>query len=461
MAYYDPNKTYGNGAFGDFMDSGAAKMGQVKSAQQADLDTLVQNLAIEMQEKSGYISSEDAALAREDAAAQIDQDYEENMSRVRSLSMTNTLANTLGIVTSAASFAGIGAAGKAAASATAQAGKAGLGTALKTAWSGASGLGKVGAVTGTLASRGLGAAGTTLLKGVGGMKLTTRLAVSAVPTVAAKLYTTNRTMEEGARMQETINALQSTYDYLSSEDESLTDQIRQDTEAWRGSYESGSQELLEKYQSGEMTQAEYDAAYEAFIREHEQKWSEVQEGHAETAAYVTEHGAAYATDDYIASHGYDPDLVNRRCGTIAKLNGDNPEAYEAAKSKYETMKQMDTGSTFTNFLANMNAVLLHYVPGLAYVEAAAVKAADVVLDFAANKVPVLSSIMPYEEKHKGEGIGEIAKSICTDAEARYELSHSVSAADKVLDEGAESVRAAEAAVTPSCPEQAPACPEPA
>lgn len=449
MAYYDPNKTYGNGAFGDFMDSGAAKMGQVKSAQQADLDTLVQNLAIEMQEKSGYISSEDASKAREDAAAQVEQDYKDNMSRVKSLSLTNTLANSIGIVASAASFAGLGAAGHAAKSATAAAasatGKAGLGSVLKTACTGASGLGKVGAVAKTLAIQGVGK--------VGG-KLTTRLAVSAAPAVAAKLYTTNRTMEEGARMQETINSLQSTYDYLSSEDESLTDRIRQDTEAWRSSYEDGSQELLEKYQSGGMTQAEYDAAYEAFVREHEQKWSEVQAGHAETAAYVTEHGAAYATDDYIASHGYDPDMVNLRCGTIAKLNGDNPDAYEAAKSKYETMQQLDTGSTFTNFLANMNAVLLHYVPGFAYVEAAAVKAADVVLDFAANKIPVLSSVIPYEEKHKGEGIGEIAKSICTDAEARYELSHSASEADKVLADGAESVREAAAAVSPACPEPA-------
>ena len=54
------------------------------------------------------------------------------------------------------------------------------------------------------------------------------------------------------------------------------------------------------------------------------------------------------------------------------------------------MQQLDTGNSFTNFIANMNAVLLHYVPGFAYVEAAAVKAADVVLDFAANKIPVLS-----------------------------------------------------------------------
>lgn len=450
MAYYDPNKTYGNGAFGDFMDSGATKMGEVKSAQQADLDTLVQNLTIEMQEKSGYISAEDAAAARENAAAQIDQDYKDNMSMIKSLSMTNTAINTLGLVTSVASFAGIGAAGKAGAQLGKAGAKVGLGTAVKNAWSGASGLGKIGAVTGTLAKRGLMATGSSALQSVGSMGFVTRTAVSSIPAVAAKCYTKNRTMEEGARMQETINSLQSTYDYLSSEDESLTDQIRADTETWRSSYESGSQALLERYQSGEMTQDEYDAAYEAFIKDHDELWSQYQSGHSETAAYVTEHGAAYATDEYIADHGYDPDIVNTRCETIAKLNRDNPDAYDAAKSKYETMQQLDTGNSFTNFIANMNAVLLHYVPGFAYVEAAAVKAADVVLDFAANKIPVLSSILPYQEKHKGESIGEIARSICSDAEARYELSHGTSDAERVLSDGSEadkSVQEAERAVT--------------
>ena len=104
MPYYDPEKTYGNGAFRDFMDSGAARMGEVKSAQQADLDTLVQDLAIEMQEKSGAISSEEAEQARDEAAEQIDQDYKDNLTRIRSLSLTNTVANTIGIATSAASI---------------------------------------------------------------------------------------------------------------------------------------------------------------------------------------------------------------------------------------------------------------------------------------------------------------------------------------------------------------------
>ena len=75
------------------------------------------------------------------------------------------------------------------------------------------------------------------------------------------------------------------------------------------------------------------------------------------------------------------------------------------------------------------------MPGAAYVEAAAIKVADMAADFLANKVPVLSSILPYQEKHQGEGIGEIAKSICTDAEARYELSHSVNDQLAILQQG--------------------------
>lgn len=438
MPYYDPEKTYGNGAFRDFMDSGAAKMGEVKSAQQADLDTLVQNLAIEMQEKSGAISTEEAEQARGEASEQIDQDYKDNITRIKSLSLTNTMANTIGIATSVVTFAGIGAAKNAATRGAIKAAtQPGLTQTVKTAWSGASGLGKVGAVTGTLVKRGAAGIGRGIVSGVGNMKGLTRLGVSLIPTGAALAYTHNRTDEESIRMQETINSLQSTYAYLSSEDASLTDQIREDTESWRSGYEAGSQELLEQLDAGELTQEEYDRAYEAFIAEQDAKWAEYQKGHSETAEYVTKHGAAYATDDYIAGHGYDPELVNERCETIAKLNEDNPNAYEAAQSRYATQKQLDTGSSFTNFLANLNAMLLHYVPGLAYIEAAAVKMGDMIAGFAANKIPVLSSVLPYEEKHKGESVSEIAKAICTDAEARYELSHTESEAQQVLREGAD------------------------
>ena len=51
-------------------------------------------------------------------------------------------------------------------------------------------------------------------------------------------------------------------------------------------------------------------------------------------------------------------------------------------------------------------------------------------------------------------IGEIARSICSDAEARYELSHGTSDAERVLSDGSEadkSVQEAERAVTTDDP----------
>lgn len=454
MAYYDPNKQYGKGGFGDFMDSNASKMGEMKSAQQADLDTVVQNLSIEMQEKAGAIDAEQAAEARQKAAEQVESDYNENMSRVRSLSLTNTLINTTGILLSAATVAGTGS--SATNAATKLAAKGTMGAAVKTAWQGASGISKLGAVTKAVVKTAPRSLAGTALSGLGHVKGFARAGISAAPFAVAKLYTTSRTNAESARFDETINSLQSTYDYLSSEDETLTETIKADTAEWRKGYEEGSQALLDAYNSGEMTQEQYNQAYEAFVQEQDQKWAEVRKTHAETAEYVTQHGAAYATDEYIADHGYDPDLVNSRCETIAKLNADNPDAYDAAKTRFETQQQLDTGSTFTNFLANMNATLLHYVPGLAYVEAAALKAADVVADFAANHIPVLSSILPYEEKYKGTGISEIASSICEDAEARYELAHSSDGAAKVLADGADSsVQEAVEAANPD-PEPSPA-----
>ena len=102
------------------------------------------------------------------------------MSMIKSLSMTNTAINTLGLVTSVASFAGIGAAGKAGAQLGKAGAKVGLGTAVKNAWSGASGLGKIGAVTGTLAKRGLMATGSSaaLLLHLNGQVLNQRVQVS-------------------------------------------------------------------------------------------------------------------------------------------------------------------------------------------------------------------------------------------------------------------------------------------
>lgn len=429
MAYYDPNKEYDSGGIWSFLQAGAKQNGAY-AAQQADLQDLVGGLSIEMQRKAGLISDEEASEKTVAFQEETRINYERNMKAVNDLANSNAFWNTVGIVTSVASLGTMAGGNMIATKLGTKAGE------LAAASKAATGVAKIAPKVGSWAlDAGSAALKGISFKGASFKGVAARLAISAAPTVASQLYTRSCTDKQAVEFQETIHSLQSSYDYLSSEDDSLTDQIKSDTESWRSSYEAGSQALIEKFQAGEMTQEEYDAAYEQFINDSNEEWKKVQEQHGETAKYVTEHGVAYATDEYIADHGYDPDMVNAKCDYIAKLNKDNPDAYEAAKTAYDTRQQLSTGSTFGDFIANMNATLLHYVPGFAYVEAAVVKGMDVMADFVTSKIPVVSSMFDYEEKHKGQSIGEIAKAICSDAEARYEVHTKETEANKALAAG--------------------------
>ena len=444
--YYDASKAdeYGYGAgvlggIGNFMDAGAKKQGETVSRQIADMDNLVGSLTYDMQYRAGAIdeATRDANVKAHEE--QVDDDFHSNMSDVNRRSVLNIVTNSAGLALSIGTAGAFGFSGAASKSLSEVAAKTTAKEVLKQ-----TGVKRTAA---QVAQHVLAKGGSIALEGVSKTSFLVKAGLTAAPAVATQIYTRGKTGEMVSDLNETLKSLQASYDYLSSEDESLTDTIRSDTAEWREHYEQGSQALLDAYQSGQISKEEYDARFEQFVQESSDKWDEVSKTHAETATYVTEHGVAYATDEYIAEHGYDPDMVDAKCQTIAKYNADNPDAYEAAKTKYETMKQLDTGSEFTNFIANMNAAILHYVPGAAYIEAAVIKATDVVLDFAANKVPVLSSVLPYEAKHKGESLTEIAKSICTDAEARYELTHATDGATAVLADGqsAEQKTAAELA----------------
>lgn len=426
--YYDASKAseygYGSGVLGtvgNIMDAGAKKRGETVSRQIADMDNLVGGLTYDMQYQAGAIDAETRDKSVADHEAQVADDFKSNMSDVTGRSLLNIVTNSAGVILSgAAAYGTFGAKGISESLAK---------TAAATAKS------EAGRTAGQVATNVLANAGSVGFKVASKMPIYLKAGITAAPAVATGLYTSGKTDQMVLELNETLKSLQASYEYLSSEDESLTDTIKADTAEWKAHYEAGSQELLDAYQSGQISKEEYDTRFEAFVQESNDKWDEVKQGHADTAMYVTEHGVAYATDEYIASHGYDPDMIDKKCQTIAKYNEDNPDAYEAAKTKYETMERLDTGSTFTNFIANLNATILHYAPGFAYVEAAALKAADVVMGFVGNKIPGLSSVISYTEQHKGEGIGEMAKAICTDASARYELSHSMDAASAVLDAG--------------------------
>lgn len=248
-----------------------------------------------------------------------------------------------------------------------------------------------------------------------------RLAVTAAPIAAGQIYTRSRTAEQAAELDDAIGALNAAHAYLTSSDESLTEEMQQAYAGWTESYEAGSAELLAKYDAGEITKAEYDAAYEAHIKSSKEQFDALGDQHKEMGRNIVEHGAAYAVSEDMIKTGTDPEMVRGRSEYIDGVMENNPEAYEAAKVGYETRQKLETGSTFTNWLANMNASLLHYLPGAAYLEAVAIKAADVAMDFIANKVPVLSDVISYEEKHEGRGIGDIARTVLDNAEERYAL----------------------------------------
>lgn len=248
-----------------------------------------------------------------------------------------------------------------------------------------------------------------------------RLAVTAAPIAAGQIYTRSRTAGQAAELDDTIGALNAAHAYLTSSDESLTEEMQQAYAGWTESYEAGSAELLAKYDAGEISKAEYDAAYEAHVKSSKEQFDALGSQHKEMGRNIVEHGAAYAVSEDMIKAGTDPETVRGRSEYVDGVMENNPEAYEAAKVGYETRQKLETGSTFTNWLANMNASLLHYLPGAAYLEAVAIKAADVAMDFIANKVPVLSDVISYEEKHEGRGIGDIARTVLDNAEERYAL----------------------------------------
>ena len=83
---------------------------------------------------------------------------------------------------------------------------------------------------------------------------------------------------------------------------------------------------------------------------------------------------------------------------------------------YEDYQKYDKGSDFANFISNIHATMIHYLPALAYAEATVVKAVDATLEFLDDYIPGYDHAAKYE----GQGIGDIASSIVTDADAQYE-----------------------------------------
>lgn len=294
----------------------------------------------------------------------------------------------------------------------------------------------------TLSRIGLKTAGYTLkageklfetahrVSGLGGgrktslLKLGTATAIEVAPTalplLAAHIYTTGRTEDVKQEYVDAIRTQQGVYDYLVESGGELSGTIKEDYTAWQENYAKTQAELLEAFNTGVITKEEYDEKYGQFLESSQESLDKLTETHKEAGQYILGKGAASAMGEEIITHGVDPVTISRATPYLEKLAEENPDVMEATKAAVDARKATSSGNAFVDFLSNMHASLIHYLPGAAYVEAVVVKGADVVMDFVANHVPVVSNLVHYERKHEGESISDIASAISDSAEAKYE-----------------------------------------
>lgn len=263
-----------------------------------------------------------------------------------------------------------------------------------------------------------------------GLATAVEVAPTALPVLAAHVYTSGRTEAVKDEYVAAINTQQGVYDYLCNSGDELSEDIKKDYSGWQESYEATQAQLLEDFNAGKITKAEYDKAYGEFLESSQQQLDELTASHKEAGQYILGKGSAAAMGEQIVQRGYDTDQVSQATPYLQKLAEENPEQMEATKAAAEAAKATSSGNAFVDFLANMNAALVHYIPAVAYVEAAVIKGVDTVLDFAGDKLPIFN----YSAKHEGESISDIASAISQTAEARYEAKQAADAmADGVAD----------------------------
>lgn len=280
---------------------------------------------------------------------------------------------------------------------------------------------------------------------LGGAGIAIELAPAVVPHIASRMYTEGTAAKLNQEIVDATNTQQAIFDYITQRNEELPAELQEDYDKWAEAYQLGQADLLEAFNKGEITQEEYNQRYEEFIKASQDNLDGMSDAHKELGKYIIGEGAANAGAEYMIAHGTSPTQIENVNSYIKDLDQQYPEAAARAQSAYETRQKLDTGSTLTNFLANMNAVILHYLPGAAYVEAAVVKGVDAVLGYAANKLPLVSGIFNYQEKHSGESISDLASQISESAETRYEMNQELKAAQKSAADGKDTSAQATAA----------------
>ncbi len=455
-------------SFIGFMTSGADQNVELINTL-GDLEGMIASAKYDIATTSGAMSEEEAAAMYAEETAAIDEQTKQNLSDNTKLMWTNGLINGVGLALSAVQIGsevsavsnmakavtaeGVGNLGKVVTNETKNAAgevikttthKVGLTEALKNvgfknifgtaakAGEGASVLGKVGAGV-VNAVKAPGAAvmtaskfflthGKVLSKAVG---VALPIAAAGAPFALAKIYTTGRTEDAADGYQQSINTCLAMHESLIANGDQLKGDMAEDFGKWDEAYTTESAAIYEKLDAGEITKDQADIMLEDLSKDYSEKLKPLQEKYAEEGRNIIGPALAGVAGDTIIDKSYDLEDVEDNSYEVRHSFEENPDVRENVVTYQKQQAELDTGSTFTNFLSSINASILHYLPGASYVEAAIIKGADVLMDFVANKVPVLSSVINYEEKHKGESLSELAKTISDNAEVRYEAEHSM------------------------------------
>lgn len=247
------------------------------------------------------------------------------------------------------------------------------------------------------------------------------------PIAAAQVYTRGRVDKMDKNLSDAITLALDRTDYLNTEGGKLTGEAGQAYNEWNNTYSAAMAGLKDQLDKGEITQAQYDQLYEEQSVAQAEALKVLDEKYPVAAKQMITEGEAYRTADKAAKIQADIDGVGQHDSQVKDLMEQYPDAKELYQEEYEKVAAMDTGSSFSNFITSMHAALIHYLPGFAYLEAAAVKAADVALGFVANKVPVISDVVSYQEHYQGQSLTTMASKIVDTAEMRYEKQQEVDA----------------------------------
>lgn len=267
---------------------------------------------------------------------------------------------------------------------------------------------------------------TILGKGVSGTlwAATTagKFALPLAPTIASQLYTRSKSNAITEELTQTINTLTNTASFLETNRENMNQEMSDTYGKWSENYEANTADLYQQLQDGKITQAQYNERYETLVKNSEQELQDLYSKYPEYGRYVVENAAAIDASSYMMEHNIDPEVILKNSEYYDNLYNDpdnpqNKQYLDNAVEYYEDYQKYDKGSDFANFISNIHATMIHYLPALAYAEATVVKAVDATLEFLDDYIPGYDHAAKYE----GQGIGDIASSIVTDADAQYEV----------------------------------------